>query len=101
GGAIQCTGFASASLVRQMPPPAAATQSLQLPVVQAGSIASAVTRPDSCVAGPVCVVGSKNCESSPATLGVTGPSAAQACGVAARSWRKGRVPSNAQRGGLG
>src|SRR4051812_39302035 len=71
-----------------MPPPAAATQSRQgapegaeaLP--QLGSIASAVTRPDSWVDGPLCVVGSKNCPASPGTSVVAGPSASQAPGVA-------------------
>src|SRR5690349_15101162 len=51
GGAIQVGCAASASLVRQMPPPAAATQSRQLCAPQFGSIASAVTRPDSWVSG--------------------------------------------------
>src|SRR3954454_1562009 len=65
GGAIQAGVAASALFVRQMPPPAAGTHSRQgapagadaLP--QLGSIASAVTRPDSLVEGPVCVSGSK------------------------------------------
>src|SRR5512132_1670935 len=72
-----------------MPPPAAATQRRQgapagadgLP--QLGSIASAVTRPDSCVEGPVCVAGSKNCEASPGMFVPTGPSASHAPGAAA------------------
>ena len=65
-----------------MPPPAAATHRRQSPGAQAGSMASAVTRPDSCVAGPVSVDGSKNCESAPVTFGVTGPRAFQLCGAA-------------------
>ena len=84
-----------------MPPPAAATQRRHgapagadaLP--QFGSIASAVTRPDSCVAGPVPVAGSKNCEASPATFGVTGPSARQAPGLAACAALKAEVVENA------
>src|SRR3954449_2471907 len=88
GGSIHAGCAASASFVRQIPPPAAATQRRHgapagadaLP--QLGSIASAVTRPDSCVAGPVPVAGSKNCEASPATFGVTGPSALHAPGLA-------------------
>src|SRR5436190_23887368 len=87
GGAIQDGWAASALLVRQIPPPAAATHNRHgapdgadaLP--QLGSIASAVTRPDSCVDGPVCVAGSKNWPDSPGTLGVTGPSARHAPGV--------------------
>src|SRR5436190_9422588 len=89
GGAIQDGWAASALLVRQIPPPAAATHNRHgapdgadaLP--QLGSIASAVTRPDSCVDGPDCVSGSKNCDGSPGTLGVTGPSALHAPGAAA------------------
>src|SRR4051794_17928275 len=61
GGAIHVGCAASALFVRQMPPPAAATQSRhgaaadaeRLP--QFGSMARAVTRPDSCVVGPVIV----------------------------------------------
>jgi hypothetical protein len=57
-GAIQAGVAAVASFVRQTPPPAAATHSRHgapagadaLP--QLGSIASAVTRPDSLVDGP-------------------------------------------------
>src|SRR3954452_7757134 len=72
-----------------MPPPAAATHRRQkaplgadaLP--QFGSTASAVTRPDSCVAGPVWVAGSKNWEASPETFGVTGPRACQGPGATA------------------
>src|SRR5690349_18339100 len=88
GGAIQAGVAASALSVRQMPPPAAATHSRHgapagaddLP--QFGSIASAVTRPDSCVLGPCCVAGSKNWPDCPGTFPVTGPSADQAPGVA-------------------
>src|SRR5690242_12803946 len=88
GGAIHSGDAASALLVRQMPPPAAATHNRhgapdgadRLP--QFGSIASAVTRPDSCVVGPVWVTGSKNCEDSPGTFGVSGPSAVHAPGAA-------------------
>src|SRR4051794_27284885 len=100
GGAIQVGCAARASFVRQMPPPAAATQSRQgapegaddLP--QLGSTASAVTRPDSCVGGPDCVAGSKNCEASPETLGVTGPRACQAPGAAAAAaWNVAADPN--------
>src|SRR6476659_1669275 len=89
GGAIQLGGEASASFVRQIPPPAAATQSRQGAPTgaeafpQLGSIASAVTRPDSCVVGPWSVTGSRNCEASPEMFGVTGPRADQAPGLAA------------------
>src|SRR6478672_2630670 len=84
GGAIQAGAAAMASFVRQMPPPAAATQSRHgapagadaLP--QLGSMASAVTRPDSLVDGPVCVTGSKNWPDSPGMFVLTGPSAVQA-----------------------
>src|SRR5689334_15548248 len=62
GGAIQVGCAASALAVRQMPPPAAATHNRHgaldgadaLP--QFGSIAIAVTRPDSWVVGPVMVL---------------------------------------------
>ena len=62
---------------------------------QLGSIASAVTRPDSCVAGPVPVAGSKNCEASPATFGVTGPSARHAPGSRPAAAEKALVVENA------
>src|SRR4051794_18485994 len=60
-GASQAGCAASALFVRQIPPPPAATHSRHgappgadaLP--QLGSMASAVTRPDSCVVGPVIV----------------------------------------------
>ena len=83
-----------------MPPPAAATHSLQLNAAQPGSIASAVTRPDSCVAGPVSVLGSRNWESWPATLGVTGPRLFQCSGVVSRAIAKARRVRNALRGAV-
>jgi hypothetical protein len=86
-GAVHCGCSASASAVRQMPPPAAATQARQLPLSHAGSTAIAVTRPDSWVGGPCWVTGSKNCDASPATFGVIGPRPAQLPGAAARALR--------------
>ena len=86
------------------PPPADATASRQSPGEQAGSIAIEVTRPVSSVAGPVSVSGSKNCEASPATLGVNGPSSfheavAAACSdaplPAARCERRDGMPLKA------
>ncbi len=87
GGGFQFTWAANASSVVQTPPPAAETAIRQSPGAQAGSSARAVTRPDSCVAGPVSVSGSKNCEGSPGTFGVNGPSSvhdpsATACALA-------------------
>jgi hypothetical protein len=67
---------------------------------QLGSIASAVTRPDSCVDGPVCVLGSKNWPDSPGTLPVTGPSACQAPGVAELACWKAESVVNVERSGL-
>src|SRR5689334_10089614 len=63
---VQVGLVSSAFSVRQIPPPAAATQRRQPSpsVPQLGSIASAVTRPDSCVGGPVWLSRSKNCEAS-------------------------------------
>src|SRR4051794_33957236 len=66
-----------------MPPPAAATHTRQLPGTQFGSTWIAVSRPDSCVFGPVRVTGSKNCDASPETFGVTGPIGDQLPGAAA------------------
>src|SRR5438046_10629166 len=43
---VQFGEFPSALLVRQTPPPAAATQSMQSPFVQVGAMASAVMRPE-------------------------------------------------------
>jgi hypothetical protein len=43
---VQFGGLASALLVRQTPPPAAPTQSLQSLVVQVGVMANAVIRPE-------------------------------------------------------
>ena len=86
GGGFQSTWSASASSVVHTPPPAAATAIRQSPAVQAGSIAICTTRPDSWVAGPVSVSGSKNCDGSPGTSGWNGPSSCQdavACACAA------------------
>src|SRR5262245_44981309 len=84
GGAIHVGCVASALFVRQMPPPAAATQSRQGAPAgadafpQFGSMASAVTRPDSWVVGPVSVTGSRNWDASAGTFPVSGPSAVHA-----------------------
>src|SRR5438094_7169832 len=102
-GAIHSGRAASASLVRQIPPPAAATQSRhgaprgaeRLP--QLGSTANAVTRPDSCVSGPDCVAGSKNCVVTPATFGVTGPSDRHDAGACVARCRSSGLASNALR----
>jgi hypothetical protein len=99
-GGIHWTVGASASSVRQMPPPAEATHSLQSPGAQVGSIAIAATRPDSCVVGPSSVTGSKNWDASPATFGVTGPSSVQRPGDAARAASKERSVRNALRGAV-
>src|SRR4051794_16066434 len=106
GGATQDGWDASASSVRQIPPPAAATHNRQgapagadaLP--QLGSIASAVTRPDSCVLGPCWVSGLKNWESSPGTSGVTGPSGCQAPGVVPAAAASGDAEVPAPRDGV-
>src|SRR3954453_23055490 len=100
GGGVQWGFPARASRVRQIPPPAAAIHMRQLPGAHAGSTARAVTRPDSCVAGPVFVAGSKNCEFSPGTLGVRGPRSVQDA-VAASAFRYARgAPGNALAEGL-
>src|SRR3954462_10864013 len=81
-----------------MPPPAAATHSLQSPAWQAGAIASAVTRPDSCVPGPRIVSGVKNWGAPPATFGVFGPRLDQAAGATASAVRNALLVRNAERG---
>ncbi len=72
----------------------------QFPASQAGSTAIAVTRPDSCVGGPSCVTGSKNCDASPETLGVIGPRPSQVPGATARALRYALPVLNAARGAV-
>src|SRR5690242_9239965 len=99
-GGIHVGWSASASSVRQMPPPAVAIHTRQSPGTHAGSEAIALTRPDSCVAGPCCVVGSKNWEASPATSGVDGPKLVQAPGAAASAVWKRVALRNEDRGAV-
>src|ERR1044072_3455353 len=100
-GGIHWTFSASASLVRQMPPPADATHIRQpSSVLHTGSTASAATRPDSWVVGPCCVTGSKNCDASPDTFGVTGPSRVQCPGAATRAVLNAPSLRNADRGAV-
>src|SRR4051812_30966439 len=94
---VQWTLSASASSVRQIPPPADAIHNRQLPGAHTGSTAIAATRPDSCVAGPCSVTGSKNCEASPETFGVTGPRRVQWPGAADRAASNDRWVRNEER----
>src|SRR5262249_54333337 len=64
---------------------------------QFGSMARAVTRPDSLVDGPVWVTGSKNWLVSPTTLVLTGPTGSHAPGELVSARRYAFWVANAER----